>query len=281
MTPELGSSIEVRRLRFELPERLDPNTIADELGASRMFVGLSLAVAYLEPYLVRTMQSAKPHVTDAALCQAITLFNGQEGQHFRQHMSFNEAIRRHGHDEALHELERELERDYRSFSETRSLRFNLAYAEGFEALTTAVSRFAFQIRLDERLHPEIRDLFRWHAVEELEHRVVAFDVYEHVQAGYLYRLGVGLFAQWHLLRFVHRAMGILAQTQPALAKPVEPSTAARPSLLWLAILHLLPKVLATYMPWYTPHAIDMPDVASTFAQQYSELARVTAMQRSV
>lgn len=48
------------------------------------------------------------------------------------------------------------------------------------------------------------DLFRWHAAEEVEHRALVFDVYEHIGGGYALRavtmLGttVGLLAEWAL-----------------------------------------------------------------------------------
>ena len=168
---------------------------------------------YLEPYLIRTMREARARVTDPALAADLDLFNGQEGQHYRQHMRFNEAIRPAGL-EALTALEAELAADYRRFTATRSLRFNLAYAEGFEAFTTAIARFSLETRQFDSVHPAVRELFQWHLIEELEHRTVAFDVYDHVCGGYFYRLSVGLFAQWHLNQFALRAAGLMQNADP-------------------------------------------------------------------
>lgn len=278
MSPQLIPTIEVRRMRFDVPERIDPSTITGKPTSSHLLVGLSLLFAYLEPYLVRTMQAAKSHVTDPALRDAMTQFSGQEGQHFRAHMRYNEAIRRamlntgqHAAHAELYELEQEYERDYRRYSDTRSLRFNLAYAEGFEAFTSAFAMFALEVQLDALLHPASRDLFRWHLVEELEHRLVAFDVYDHLHGDYLYRLGVGLYAQCHLLQFVVRAMSVLARGQSARA--IQPLFEERPSFSRLAVRHFLPKLLATYTPWYTPHAVVLPPDATALALHYSELAR--------
>jgi predicted metal-dependent hydrolase len=267
-------------MAFPFPERLDPVIIEGCPEESYFFVGLSLLLPYLEPYLIRTMREAKKRVTDPALVADIDLFNAQEGQHYRQHIRFNEAVRPAGL-EVLKALEAELSADYHRFTETRSLRFNLAYAEGFEAFTTAVARFALETRQFDRIHAAAaRDLFRWHLIEELEHRTVAFDVYDHVCGGYFYRLAVGLFAQWHLNRFALRVTSALQgedleEFQEKYGGTREARARVLP-LLRLSVRLLLPKVVATYMPWYTPHTIALSEEASALAKLYSEMALAAA-----
>ena len=271
-------TITVRRMAFPFPARLDPVLIEGSPEESHFFVAVSLLLPYLEPYLIRSMREAKKRVTDPALLANIDLFNAQEGQHYRQHMRFNEAVRPEGLT-ALQDLEAELAAEYLRFTKERSLRFNLAYAEGFEAFTTAVTRFGLETRLFDRLHPASRDLFQWHMIEELEHRTVVFDVYDHVCGGYLYRLAVGLFAQWHLNRFTLRASQALKGANPAEFRRKyggwrEAWARLRP-LLWLALRVLLPKVLWTYTPWYTPHAIALPEGVRAQADHYTEMALAT------
>ena len=269
-------AITVRRMAFPFPERIDPVVIEGCPEESYFFVGLSLLLPYLEPYLIRTLREAKKRVTDPALAADMDLFNAQEGQHYRQHIRFNEAVRPPGL-EALKALEADLSADYHRFTETRSLRFNLAYAEGFEAFTTAVARFALETRQFDRVSPDAaRDLFRWHLVEELEHRTVAFDVYDHVCGGYLYRLAVGLFAQWHLNRFALRVSSALQGKDPEEFQKKygghREAWARLQPLLRLGARRFFPKVLATYLPWYTPHAIALSEEASALAKLYSEMA---------
>jgi uncharacterized protein len=269
-----STQIEVRRLHLPVPEKLDREVIPGDPAASRLVLGMSLLLPYLEPYLIRSMHAAKQYVHDVTLREEMAAFCAQEGQHHRQHQRFNQLVHPRGAGSLLQALEEELERDYRRFTAQRSLRFNLAYAEGFEAFTTAVALFAFEVGLDQRVTAQIRDLFRWHLVEELEHRTVAFDAYHHVRPGYVYRLGVGLLAQWHLVRFVLRAAKVLEREQAA---PSEgPPSAGGSSLAWLSLRRLVPRVLATYLPWYTPHAIELPDEARVFAEHYTQLARQIA-----
>lgn len=271
----MAEPITVRRLPFPLPDAIDAMLVEGQPEESFVNVALSLLLPYLEPYLIRSMRAARPHLSDPALAAAVELFIGQEGQHYRQHMRFNAALVTPGR-EALRALEEELDRDYHRFTDTKSLRFNLAYAEGFEAYTMAVARFSFEVGMIERLAPVARDLYRWHLTEEVEHRTVAFDVYDQVFGGYFYRLVVGWFAQWHLNRFVFRAARAMADADRAGFRAKWGGLAAawartRP-VLGLALRHLLPKIWATSMPWYTPHRIPMPPAVQALAAEYSARA---------
>ncbi|MFT3773336.1 MAG: metal-dependent hydrolase [Minicystis sp.] len=266
--------ITVRQMNFAFPEEMDAVFIPGEPEESYALVAFSLLLPHLEPYLIRTMKAAKARLTDPQLIADLGKFNAQEGQHYRQHRRFNEAIRARGFP-GLAKLEEELAADYERFTNERPLAFNLAYAEGFEAFTTATARFALEQRMLDRMPPAARDLFAWHLVEELEHRTVAFDVYEQVSGKYGYRLRIGMFAQWHLLRFVVRASRYMFEADPGLLARYGGEKAHErrmERLNGLFVKHLLPKAVATYAPWYTPHRIEMPEEARSLARRYSEMA---------
>jgi predicted metal-dependent hydrolase len=274
--------ITIRRMAFAFPAEVDPVVVEGHPEESYVYVAFSLLLPHLEPYLIRTMVEARKRVTDPALAADLDLFNGQEGQHYRQHIRFNESIRLQGF-AGLEALEAELAADYRRYTETRSLRWNLAYAEGFEAFTTALACVALEEKLTERMHPAAREIYEWHLVEELEHRTVAFDVYEHVCGGYLYRLGVGVFAQWHLNRFMVRGALCMLRADPEAFRARYGGRGAawerlRP-LLELHLRRLWPRVLSTYRPSYTPHRIAMPAGAKEMAARYSAAARSSARAR--
>ncbi|MFO0547228.1 MAG: metal-dependent hydrolase [Polyangiaceae bacterium] len=272
---ETRPNITVRRPRFAFPDGIDPILVEGEPEISFIYVAMSLLLPYLEPYLIRSLRAARKRVTDERLLSDIDLFNGQEGQHYREHMRFNEAVQMAGFEE-VRALEEELSLDYERFTEKRSLRFNLAYAEGFEAYTMAVARFSLEIDAPSRMCGPARELFEWHLMEELEHRMVAFDVYNHVTPGYLYRLFVGLYAQWHLNRFVLRVQRVmlLACERGRAGDSADferryggmRGRLRRTRRFLGEILRLLmPKVLSTYMPWYSPHRVAFPLAASRIA----------------
>ena len=266
------NEITIRRMTFAFPAEIDPMVVEGQPEESYVYVALSLLLPYLEPYLIRTMTEARKRVTDPALAADLDLFNGQEGQHYRQHILFNRAIRRQGFP-GLAALEAAVDADYRRYTQTRSLRWNLAYAEGFEAFTSAMARFTFEEGLTARMHPAARELYEWHLLEELEHRTVAFDVYAHVCGGYLYRLVIGLFAQWHLNRFVLRAAFQMLGADPVAFRARYGGVGSafrrlRP-LLWLEVRRLFPKILATYLPFYTPHRIHLPAGTAELRARYA------------
>ena len=71
------------------------------------------------------------------------------------------------------------------------MRFNLAYAEGFEALALVIG----QMLIEDRVHlfgnsnSAVSSLVLWHFVEEIEHKSVAYDVLHHLHPGYFLRIG--------------------------------------------------------------------------------------------
>jgi uncharacterized protein len=270
--------ITVRKPRFEIPETLDPIVVRGEPEESYLNVALSLLLPHLEPYLIRTMRAAKPQVKDAALAADLDAFCGQEGQHYRMHAQLNAALVRGGA-RGFEELEREVAADYKRFEAERPLRWNLAYAEGFEALTTA---FALVLGGEDwsRWHPAARDVFLWHVIEELEHRTVAFEVYDHVVGSYLYRVTAGAYAQWHLIHFLVRTMEAMLAADPRTETEYGGKAgrkAREPRLVALLTKKIWPRLRRTYSPRYTPRDIEMPGSMAELAEQYS--ARSTLLRR--
>lgn len=267
-------TITVRKMRFAIPKDVDPVFIAGEPEESYVNVALSLLLPYLEPYLIRTMRAAKPRVADADLAKDLEGFVAQEGHHYRQHAELNAAFRIP--EKALprvRELEAELDADYRRFTKTRSLGFNLAYAEGFEAMTAGMA-IIFTEEDQSRWRPELRDLFTWHLVEELEHRTVAFDVFEHVHGKYSTRLFVGLYAQYHLLRFLIRTSEAMAAADPRMQTEFGGSDgwrARRPRLLRI-FGKLLRRLFRTWRPGYDPRELVMPAELEELQQRFTSEA---------
>ena len=267
--------IVVRQMDFDFPPDIDPVVVAGDPEQSYMMIGLSLLLPYLEPYLIRTMKEAKKQIDDPELIDDLERFSAQEGQHYRQHTRLNDAIKLQGFPK-LAEFEKILDADYRRFTKTKSLRFNLAYAEGFEALTTAFARFSFERGGDENTHPAVAALYQWHLIEELEHRTVAFDVYDRVCGGYVYRLIAGLHAQWHMGSFIRRVQRYMLEADPEAVERCggrAALAAKRKKAAADAKKFLLPKILKTYSPWYTPHDIPFEAELEEMATAFTSMAR--------
>ena len=271
-------TITVRQMPFEFPDEIDPVFVAGDYRQSFSIIAGSLLLPHLEPYLIRSMKAAEPHVTDPAVLDGLRRFCAQEGQHYRMHQKFNATIRRAGFP-GLEDFERELSDDYHRFSRTKSLRFNLAYAEGFEALTmNAIKRLMEPDGFGPDLPPFL-EMVEWHFTEELEHRTVAFDVYEHVCGGYPYRLAVGTWAQWHFTSWIRRVTSYMLKASPqpkrAVVEPVEGAIAQKMPKM-PTVRSLFPGLLRIYLPSYTPHDVEIAPGIEALAEKYSEMAIKTS-----
>ena len=270
-------TITVRQMPFEFPDEIDPVLFEGDHAQSFGLIAGSLLLPHLEPYLIRSMKAAEKHVTDPKILDGLKRFSAQEGQHYRMHMKFNATVRRSGFP-GLDALEKELSDDYHRFTKTKSLPFNLAYAEGFEALTmNAIKQMMEPDGFGEDLSVFMQ-MVEWHFVEELEHRTVAFDVYDHVCGGYFYRLVVGIWAQWHFTRWVRRVTAyMLKMSPPPKHNAKTPAgngmtkTPARAS-----IREMLAVLLRIYLPNYTPHDVKIAPGIQVLADKYTEMAIKTS-----
>jgi predicted metal-dependent hydrolase len=176
----------------------------------------STVPAYIEPYLVKVMQQAQAALPahHERLHRDLTIFIKQEMQHCRQHLMFNKALRADGY-EGMLAIEKEYEADYERFLNEKSLRFNVAYSEGFEALSSvAVDNFFEDFsEFLEGADVEAVEMWRWHLAEEFEHREVAHDLYHALfgrgPVAYFYRVWAFFYAAKHIRNHVQKVQEYL------------------------------------------------------------------------
>jgi len=222
----------------------------------------STTLPQLEPYLNRVMRKAKEALPaeQAALIGQIELFIRQEANHYQQHQRYNETLYRGGYS-SLREFEGRLKADYERFLHDKSLRFNVAYAEGFESLGIIYAAFFFE-QIDDLLEGadiDVANLWRWHFAEEFEHRTVCYDVYKalfgkKVFGGYWYRIYGLMYAIWHLGSYGKRATDyLLAVDRLNMTEPEQCVSRARAAgYQWRLMSFLLPRVLRIFSPFYNP-----------------------------
>ena len=264
----------IRKMEFGFCDRLNPYFYGNDPLRSYSSHAYWMTLPYLEPYLMRTVRGAIGHARDATLKEDMRRFCAQEGQHYQQHAKANELLRKHRPGFAeLSAIEADLEADYKRFTATKSLRFNLAYAEAFEAMTMALSRTQMELRIQDDMQGPMRDLFVWHIMEELEHRTVAFDAYCAVGGGYVYRVAVGWWAQRHYLGYVSRFLRCFIRNDAeAFANIPADVLQDRTTQLSAQTKLATPRLRATFMPWYTPARVAMPADFEALRAHYSQLA---------
>ena len=105
----------------------------------------------------------------------IAAFLSQEALHTREHLVFNHQIADNGFDVTAMEARTKATLD---LAREQDPLFQLAATVALEHFTAILAR---AILSDERhlsaASPEARALWRWHAIEEIEHKAVAFDTF--------------------------------------------------------------------------------------------------------
>ena len=177
----------VRKVQFEFPEDFKPYWNSTKPVFSQLANAASMFLPYMEPFIIDSIRKALPHITDSALREEAKAWMGQEAEHFKQHRRFNEALIAAGYPQ-LREREKQIEREYQTRSK-RSLKYQVAYTAGFEVMALSIAHTLLEQReyfFGEADGP-VASLWLWHLIEEIEHKNLAFDVYQHVYGGHWYR----------------------------------------------------------------------------------------------
>ena len=178
----LRRSLRVRapKLGFEgVPKALDGRGAC---AATQIANGVNLLFPAGERFFIRSVRHYHgPHLAEE-LAVDVQNFFGQEGRHACAHERFFDTLRGQGYDVDGRSLKR-YERIAYDFIEPASppvIRLAVTVALGKTSTAIPRGRRAHRRRRSSFAHPELRRLLEWHAVEELEHKAVAFDVLKEV-----------------------------------------------------------------------------------------------------
>lgn len=153
---------------------------------------LSIFFPVGERFFIHALRQYRDRISDPELQKAVTAFIGQEAMHGREHEDYNRALATAGLP-----VERLEQRVY------DLLEFVKRHVppQGQLAATIALEHFTAiwadlllrDPRLIEGADTQLAGLWTWHAMEETEHKAVAFDAYRTVMGGgvrdYLLRAG--------------------------------------------------------------------------------------------
>jgi predicted metal-dependent hydrolase len=122
----------------------------------------------------------RDQIDDPELKRQVAGFIGQEAMHGREHRAFNDRLDELGY--PTKRFERLTKRGLAIRERVLSPKSNLAATAALEHFTATLAELVLtdQDTRDSFGHPTVRDLFVWHALEESEHKAVAFDVYKAV-----------------------------------------------------------------------------------------------------
>ena len=167
-----------------------------DLVMSHILAVLSSVFPDGEDYFVRSVEAAAGDIADPQLRREVEGFIGQESMHGREHRALNERLAELGYPtRAIGTYVRGLTSLRERFQGRRA---NLAYTSALEHYTATLAETLLGDPEARAVvgHHGVRELLMWHALEEAEHKSVAFDVYR--QAGGTERMRIAIMWLTHL-----------------------------------------------------------------------------------
>ena len=174
-TPE-NLEIRPRHLAFNIEKELGELWHGGDAFRTAFFNAMSLQFPEGERQFIEAVRHFRDQIEDPALKEQIRGFIGQEGIHGREHSKYNEALRQRGYD--LDFMEKRFT-DHMAFVKGLAPFRQLAGTCAAEHYTAVLAHgILTNPEWLEGASPRMKALWRWHAVEETEHKAVAFDVYQ-------------------------------------------------------------------------------------------------------
>lgn len=177
-TPE-GLVIRPRHMDFDLPNPLPRHWHSGNAFKTHLFDAMSVLFPDGERFFIDSVRNFREEITDPVLKEQIRGFIGQEGHHSREHLEYSNRLRDLGYD--IGRIERRAQARIRYTQKKFSKRRQLAATAALEHITAIMADGL--LKNPEHIagaHPTLARLWRWHALEETEHKAVAFDVYNQV-----------------------------------------------------------------------------------------------------
>jgi predicted metal-dependent hydrolase len=266
--------IKVRRPQFGYPEdKLD--WAGDNPVFSRFMEALSMLFPEGERFFVESVNKYKDQIVDPVLKKQVAAFAAQEGMHSVEHHKYNvravSALAGAG----------ELTEEFESIAGWLRQPFARRALPPMTrlAVTVALEHFT-AIMADELLRnpaftdlmdPEHAKLWLWHAVEETEHKAVAFDVYTAVGGGYVRRV---IVMQVATVLFFVAALGLLRGLLREGGR--RPTRRQLTQFLNLAVGNpgffrkVFPAWLAFFRPGFHPWQHDNSDLITAWKARYAQ-----------
>jgi predicted metal-dependent hydrolase len=173
----------------------------DEIKTA-VFDAFSLFLPEGERFFIRSVHHYLDLVKDPRLLKDVKAFSAQESYHTREHELYNEALRCEGLP-----LDVVYQRIANLLGNVKGSLHRLAVTVGVEHLTACLGYAILKYpEILANSDPRYREIWTWHALEEIEHKAVAFEVFQVAAArlpkwkAYLLRCGSMLLATIDIFR---------------------------------------------------------------------------------
>ena len=248
---------------MDIPRRdvdfaLDPAAVPrdwchDDAYQTTFLNALSLLFPEGEKFFVDSVKQLKTRVEDPELQRQIIGFIGQEAMHGKEHRAFNELLVAHGFVSAP-AVDRRVRGFLRFARRQLSPLSQLAATCALEHFTAMLAEAVLRDdRMRDEVHPSVRPLWLWHALEESEHKAVAFDVYRAAGGGYARRAAIMLLTTAAFFAAQSLAHARLMADREILWRPWRWMRGLGRMWIWPGYFtRLVPAYLAYFRPGFHP-----------------------------
>jgi predicted metal-dependent hydrolase len=189
--PRQGSAaVPVRPMEFEKWVADLPKYFAadGDIVMSHVLTVLSSTFPEGEKFFVRSVAAVRDELTDPELLKDVEGFIGQEEMHGREHKVLNDRLAQHGY--PTRGIDSYVRGLYWVRERIQTKKVNLAFTAALEHYTATLAELLLSDEEARRSvgKPGARDILTWHALEESEHKAVAYDVYKTTGGGELMRI---------------------------------------------------------------------------------------------
>lgn len=173
-----------RDMNFDFPADRIGDWHGDGVGSSQFINALSVIFPEGERFFIDAVRHYRKRIKDPELQQAVTAFIGQEAMHGREHERWNQAY--FAAVPGARRIEAFATRRLKRWQKWLPKSTQLAMTIGAEHLTAVIGNLVLsrpeflQGHGENQSHPVYVAMLQWHAMEETEHKAVAFDVWKTV-----------------------------------------------------------------------------------------------------
>ncbi len=170
-----AKDITPRNIDFGFDETVHYNWLDGCPGKSNLLNAMSLLFPAGETFFIDSTRPFLKEVQDPKLKKEIKNFMTQEAIHTREHEAYNEMLERDGL--PAKKIEAEVWRDLKMGRKVLNKYQQLGVTVALEHWTAVLANglLSNPEALD-GAHPQMRNVWLWHAVEESEHKAVCFDL---------------------------------------------------------------------------------------------------------
>lgn len=161
-----------------------------------------------EKFFVRSVRQFADRIQDPNLKERVKAFIGQEMQHMNQHQSFWDFLKKQSPAlEVFHKIyTNAVYTHFEEFLRSSELgnKMALSITAALEHYTAILGEAVLENNCEvmSGIPEEMRDMLKWHAAEELEHKAVAYDVLEEIDDSYVLRAAGMIYATVSLSFFL-------------------------------------------------------------------------------